>query len=125
MRSGREPSAYQTATTQEVIVLTNYKAAIETARDASESLRDAGERVARELPSALAPVTVPWAEGLIDDVIDRVGDDTRRFGARRVLLAGGAIAAVVVIVVVIRRRRAHDDRTSLYVADGDRATSAA
>ena len=104
-----------------------YESAIDTARDVGETLLAAGLAAGREVgnsfdASHLVPSHV--LPGWTDDALERVVDEGRRIGVRRLLIAGGAIAVVAAIVVAMKRRRT-DDRASLRVADDDRATSAA
>lgn len=99
---------------------TTYEAAIDaidTVREAGETLLDVsrgvGERVTRDLQ--VPSVHVPSLH--LQDVLDV----ERRVGARRLLLVGGAVVAVVALVVLVTRRRAERERA----ADDERLRPAA
>jgi LPXTG-motif cell wall-anchored protein len=107
-----------------------------------DSLREVGERLAHEMPSALGSVRVPsvriassipanmanmadvvhdWP----DDLIDRVTGRSRSRRRQTWLAAGGAVILVLAAVWFVRRRRTDDAVQAPDVADSSRASGAA
>jgi hypothetical protein len=87
---------------------TTYEAAIDTVRDAGETLlevsREVGGRMTNDLQ--LPHLHVPNVH--LPDVLDR----TRRSGARRVVLVGGAAVVLAALVILVTRRRAERERSA-------------
>ena len=111
------------------------ESAIDTVRDAGESLRDVGSNL--QAPSLHAPnVHVPSFDlasfdvpasivaAWPDDVLDRVVDEGRRIGARRLLVIGGVVVGLVAVIALLKRRSAKRDSTQDENVDGAAASAA-
>jgi hypothetical protein len=91
----------------------------DTYGNAVDAFRDVGERVPLDLPATLVTSSLPRP----DDVLERVAEEGRRIGPKKLMIAGGAIALVLAVVWVVRRRRASSDTHDLRVADSTHAAA--